>query len=249
MPLRRPMPNPLVFLSRVDVLPYAVGLLVGIVVLILIRARQVWADRRAFGYSVYAADSLRQRLMRWAMIGAMFLLIFTSIYFWRTGFAAATAVQHSGPPPELTEESAEPFRFTIPSLGIDTTVIEAPIVDNQWDISTLTTEVAHLAGTAAPGSEGNSVLVGHITIPNAGWGPFQLLESLKPGDQVFVLRGLHEEHMYIVFDVQKVSPDNVEVTFPTDDTRLTLITCTTFDKVLNAYTERTVVSARLVDHP
>ena len=123
-------------------------------------------------------------------------------------------------------------------------MIEAPFVARQWDISRLKDEVAHLAGTAYPGEPGNAVLAGHITIPGAGWGPFQELETLQPGDRIFIERG-GAEYVYVVSEKKVVEPEAVEVAYPTPDTRLTLITCTGWDALFQAYSQRIVVVALL----
>jgi LPXTG-site transpeptidase (sortase) family protein len=240
------MANILQFFLNLDPL-WLVALLIGVVVVILLRARQVWADRQSFGYNIYTAESLSKRLLRWAMIGAFLLIIISGFYIWRLSTTPNIANVPT-PTAEPTAPSLEGMELVIPRLDVRTPIIEAPIVENDWDISLLTSEVAHLAGTAYPGQDGNTVLVGHITIPDAGWGPFQELETLEIGDEVFVRRGLTELR-YEVFDIQKVPPTSVDIAYPTDDTRLTLITCTTWDYALETYAERFAVMARLVDAP
>lgn len=226
---------------------WIVGVLVGIIFVMLLRARQIWSARRAFGYDVYTADSLRQRLQRWAMISIGVLVAISALYFWRLSASTGRRPNPTAIPPTATPP-LEALQLVIPRLAVETSIIEAPIVENDWDISTLTTEVAHLAGTAYPGQAGNSVLVGHITIPNAGWGPFQELDTLEIGDQVFIRYG-HEEYSYEVFDIRSVPPTSVEVAYTTDDTRLTLLTCTTWDDLLETYTERLAVAAKPIENP
>jgi LPXTG-site transpeptidase (sortase) family protein len=223
-----------------DVRVVLLGLLAGIGTLLLIRASQVWRHRRAYGYNVYTADTLRQRLRRWSLIAVGASVVLIGFTFWQS--------LRPDPPSLASDEAAQPdsaatpARLRIPTLAVDIPVVEAPFVGHQWDISRLRGEAAHLAGTAAPGEAGNTVLAGHITIPGAGWGPFSELDALQPGDLVFIERG-QETRAYEVSDTLLVDPTEVEVTYSTDDERLTLITCSDWDNSLETYTQRVVVIA------
>jgi LPXTG-site transpeptidase (sortase) family protein len=223
-----------------DVRVVLLGLLAGIGTLLLIRAGQVWRHRRAYGYNVYTADTLRHRLRRWSLIAAGVSLALVGFTFWQS-LRPEPPVLASQDAAQM-EAAAVPARLRIPTLAVDIPVIEAPFVGHQWDISRLRGEAAHLAGTAAPGEAGNTVLAGHITIPGAGWGPFRELDTLQPGDLVFIERG-QETRAYQVSDTMLVDPTDVEVTYSTDDERLTLITCSDWDDSLETYTQRVVVIA------
>lgn len=224
-------------------LALSAGTLAGIGVLLLIRAGQVWRYRETLGYGVYAADALRKRLMRWGW-GAMAATVFVGAgYIWQI-----THIAFLPAPESIDVQEVDPLagmRLQIPRLGITTEIIEAPFVARQWDISRLRGEVAHLAGTAYPGQPGNAVLAGHITIPGAGWGPFQELEILQPGDRVFIEQG-GQMFIYEVTENLVVDPGDVHLAFPTEDTRLTLVTCSAWDDALETYTKRIVVIALLV---
>ncbi len=217
------------------------GLLIGAAVALLLRARQVWEQRRAFGYNVYAAYTLRRRLSRLALAGLAGFTAMIAYYLWRSfQEPAATPAASSG----SEAASSEAFRLFIPRLAIEAPMIEAPFVARQWDISRLKGEVAHLEGTAYPGEPGNAVLAGHITIPGAGWGPFQELHTLEPGDRVFIEHG-DEKFTYVVSEVKVVESDAVEVAFPTRDARLTLITCAGWNETFRVYAQRVIVVASL----
>jgi LPXTG-site transpeptidase (sortase) family protein len=217
------------------------GLLIGVAAVFLVRARQVWNHRRAFGYSVYSAYTLRQRLVRLSLIALGALAVVGGGYLWLRG---GQPTSDGGSAAALPAIDQQPARLFIPRLAVEAEIIEAPFVARQWDISQLRGEVAHLAGTAFPGDPGNAVLAGHITIPGAGWGPFQELDTLAGGDRVFIERG-DATYVYEVFENRVVAPNAVEVAFPTEDDRLTLITCTDWDATLESYAARIVVVARL----
>ncbi len=131
-------------------------------------------------------------------------------------------------------------------MEIDVPVEIAPIRDGIWDVSGLEQSVGHLQGTSSPGETGNVVLAGHITLaPDGRRGPFYRLGGLKPGDSVTVYRG-DTVFEYEIDGAMTVSPTDVQVAYPTDSPRLTLITCQSYDDAVAAYTERLVVVGHLV---
>lgn len=230
-------------MTPIDWLALSVGLALGIGVVFLIRARQAWQYRHEYGYDVYTAESRRRRLLRWAGLALAGVVLIAGIYTWqviRPGASTNTNLASD-------QEEVNPLAgmvLIIPRLGIEASVIEAPIMAQQWDISNMTNEVAHLEGTVYPGQPGNAALAGHITIPDAGWGPFKDLGMLQPGDHVFIQIG-KKTLTYEVTEQKTVNASVVEVVFPTDDIRLTLLTCTGWDDDLQHYTQRVVVVARL----
>ena len=226
-----------------ETLGLAIGLMLGISLILLLRARQVWSHRRAFGYDVYTADLVRRRLMRWSLVGV--LGIGLAVFAYRQYLRQQAEAEPE--PVTVVDETGEGVetRLLIPRIAVDTTMIEAPLVGNHWDIAKLTDQVAHLAGTAYPGSPGNTVLAGHVTIPDAGWGPFKDLEALQPGDRIFIERG-DETLIYVVQEAKKISPTNVQIAFPTNDERLTLLTCSGWSDELDDYEYRfAVIATRL----
>ena len=230
-------------LLNVDTEGLLVGLVIGIGVVLLLRAGQLWRYRRTYGYDVYTADLLRRRLIRWAVVALLAGVVIGGLYLWqasrphRPSLPAATTLS------EATAEPVPELRLQIPRLAVDAPLVEAPIVGHQWDISRLRGEIAHLEGTAYPGESGNAVLAGHVTIPGAGWGPFRELDTLQPGDQIFIERG-RETLIYTVTDLMTVDSTAVEVVYPTEEDQLTLITCSGWDDSTETYAERVVVIAR-----
>ena len=84
----------------------------------------------------------------------------------------------------------------------------------------------------------NMVLAGHRDINSA---LFRDLDRLKPGDEIYVYNGLQQEFIYLVKDSYVVTPEHTEVMDPTDDKRVTLITCTP----VGLGTQRLIVTAIL----
>jgi sortase A len=120
-------------------------------------------------------------------------------------------------------------------MFLDSAVHEVTINMGQWEVAPM--DVGHHEGTANPGQVGNVVLAGHRDINSA---LFRELDRLQPGDEVFVSNGLGE-YRYLVEESMVVSPSYVQVMDPTDDKRVTLITCTP----IGLATQRLVVIAKL----
>ncbi|MCC6906168.1 MAG: hypothetical protein IT326_10025, partial [Anaerolineae bacterium] len=140
------MPNLVTSLLNSRVLALIAGLAAGVAVILLIRAGQMWRSRRSYGYSVYEADVHRKRLLSLGGAGVVLALVAGAVYaYWLARPAvdqqASTAVQ--------AEETAsiEGMKLVIPKLAVETSLIDAPVVAQQWDVSRLRYEVAHLEGT------------------------------------------------------------------------------------------------------
>ncbi|GAB4457552.1 MAG: hypothetical protein Kow00120_26530 [Anaerolineae bacterium] len=153
-----------------------------------------------------------------------------------------TLVVVTVPPPTRTVQRQ---RLIIPWLDVNTQIVEMPIRYGQWQVEGLDEHVGHLAGTAPPGSAGNAVIAGHITLPDNRYGPFADLAKLPVGSEVIVQDGAHR-YVYAVESSQVVAMDDLSVVAPTDTPTLTLLTCTGWDIPLQTYVERVIVVARLV---
>ncbi len=141
------------------------------------------------------------------------------------------------PTPTPTPAIYPPTRLVIPSAGIDAT-----IVPTHWEMQEVA-EVQHsvwvvpdapLVGwheTSAPlGRPGNTVLNGHNWPEN---GPFRFLYQVQPGDPL-ILYSSYLPFLYRVDEVLllpeageplEVRQANARYIQPTDDERVTLVTC------------------------
>lgn len=146
-----------------------------------------------------------------------------------------TPVPTPAPPPPAGD-SGPPSRIVIESVGIDTPVVPVgwSVVEqngrqySMWD-------VADYAGgwhetSALPGQPGNTVLSGHHNIKGE---VFRYLVDVQEGDEVDVYV---EDAVFRYYVQQKlivkekgepvdVRRQNAQWISPTDDTRLTLVTC------------------------
>lgn len=126
-------------------------------------------------------------------------------------------------------------RISIPRIGIR----NAPVYDRGTDAKGVMLiapgySVTHYAFSAPFGS-GNTVLYGHDDIQGNIFGH---LYDLRPGDTVQIAVA-GETQTYRVTGHQIVLPTEVGVLSPTDDARLTIITCWPF----NVDTKRWIVTA------
>lgn len=135
-------------------------------------------------------------------------------------------------------------RLVIPKLGVDSPVVLIALRDGTWQVDHLTQEVGHLQGTASPGDASNIALAGHVTLARGGDGPFRYLSQLRQGDEVLVFAG-EQLYRYVVQEVRVVSPEDVQVTFPTAEPTLTLITCANWNRERRVYDDRVIAIAKL----
>ena len=116
----------------------------------------------------------------------------------------------------------------IPKLGVVAAILEGT------DDTALKYTVGHYPGTSNPGEKGNYVLLGHRNYVYGHY--FRRIDELNPGDEVIIKKGL-ETYTYLVSESFVVSPEEVWVLEDTEETMLTMITCTP----IITYTDRLIV--------
>ena len=121
-------------------------------------------------------------------------------------------------------------------LSVDARHIDLYVLDNASPRA-LAFGPALVGGTAAPGSEGNAVIVAHRDTH------FAFLQHLETNDVIEVegLRGVHAR--YRVREAAVVEKHEMRVLDPADSAQLTLITCYPFDAVLPGTPWRYVIVA------
>lgn len=137
----------------------------------------------------------------------------------------------------------EPSRIVIPSIKLDSKVVDVGIVVEQgkpaWDTAAFA--VGFHRGSALPGTPGNTVMNGHISSPVSHKGDvFRHLPDVRIGDEIDVYVG-DKKVAYDVTELRVVPPTAIEVLKPTPDATLTLITCYPD----NVYTSRLIVIGKL----
>lgn len=168
-------------------------------------------------------------------------------------------VTSTEPDPDESKENAvnyqwrganqEPKKLKIPSIAVDT-YIQKMGIDTQSRIAVPTN--IHLSGwyqgSVLPGQDGIAVIVGHVTGKYED-GIFKNISSLKKGDEITLEMGSGASIRYQVLNVIKVPEKNAtNYLFSAEKgvaKQLNLITCGgEFDKVLNQYEDRIIVSSK-----
>jgi LPXTG-site transpeptidase (sortase) family protein len=136
-------------------------------------------------------------------------------------------------------------RLVIPKLNLDAPIILSPLEGESWKVDHLGTDyVGHLEGTAPPGSASNIVLAAHVTVSAGVYGPFANLGNLAAGDEVYVYQG-EQAFKYVIADYQVVDRTAIDVTYPSEQGEITLITCTNWSSQEGRYLERIVLKGHL----
>lgn len=133
----------------------------------------------------------------------------------------------------------------IPALGVRTAIVGVPLEKDGWDVTWLWDQVGYLDGTAFPGWTGNSVLTGHVYLPNGLPGPFIDLKHLAWGDRVIV-ESFGSRYIYEVRESRLYAADSRRIIRHEETPWLTLITCQSFDEESGTYKWRRVVRAVLM---
>ena len=134
------------------------------------------------------------------------------------------------PPPKASAVVVAPD----PVISIPKINVIAPVIytDNNAESiiqKHLESGVVHYAGTAEPGTNGNSVIFGHSS--NDWWEPgnykfvFVLLDKLALND-TFTVNYHSKQYVYQVTGSKVVPPTDLSVLSPTAEPTMTLITCT-----------------------
>ncbi len=143
--------------------------------------------------------------------------------------------------------SAAPPELIIPDLDLERSVVTVPITNGEWDLEGLDHNIGWLASTGAkPNDDFAMVLAAHVTLTASETGPFHKLATMAPGSR-FTYRWDGVDYIYEMGAKRVVSPDAVRDLYVEDGSKLILVTCTTWDPSLEAYSERVLAEATLVE--
>lgn len=107
--------------------------------------------------------------------------------------------------------------LTIPKIDLSVGIVEG--VDNE----TLKYSVGHFSETAMPGQKGNFCVIGHRSYSYGEF--FNRLDELEKNDLLVIERNNHK-FKYKITEIKVVLPTELSVLNQTEDTEITLITCT-----------------------
>jgi LPXTG-site transpeptidase (sortase) family protein len=134
-------------------------------------------------------------------------------------------------------------QLIIPSLAVNTPIIQVYLRNASWDVSTLGTYAGHLQGTTwLSGVKSNIVLSGHVEMRDGRQGVFAGLDKIEIGALIILQQG-NDNRRYLVTEITSVPPNDLDPVRPTDSERLTLITCDSYDFFSDTYLNRTVIIA------
>ena len=127
------------------------------------------------------------------------------------------------------------MRLSIPKINLAAVVVEGT------SHRSLLLGPGHMRETPAPGQAGNAVITGHRDTF------FRHIYELQKGDEILVQRS-GKTFKYEVTSKRIVQPDDMSVLKPSQESRLTLITCyPTY--YIGPAPERLIVTSRLLEEP
>lgn len=164
------------------------------------------------------------------------------------------------PPPPPVPVVADPVSVSIPKLAAESSLmdlgrdpvtheLQVPPVEHPEQAGWFAGDKIDVDGDETkPGQRGSAVIAAHVD-GNGKPGLFKRLDSLVPGDEVFVDQDGGTELRFVVESVESFDKDR----FPTervyladDDIRLNLVTCGgPFDEGSGHYTDNVVAFTRL----
>ena len=149
--------------------------------------------------------------------GLIFWSSFRQGYGWQTPTQAEPQLNQE----QTDKEAPKPAKIYIPKLERTLDVSDGFIKDNRWTVSQ--TGVSYLINSGRLGEPGNVVLYGHNTKDVLG-----SLWKVQAGDIVEVTDSEGNIHKFEIFERKEVKPNSVEILESTDDSRLTIYTCSGF---------------------
>lgn len=150
-------------------------------------------------------------------------------------------------------EVPPPTRITIPSLGVESSLVElGRSGDGTVEVPARYEQAGWYAEGARPGQRGSAVVLGHVD-SRAGPAVFADVHTLPPGAPIEVARA---DGTTATFEVERIEQHaktrfpTADVYYPTLEPGLRLVTCGgDFDRASGHYEDNVIVFARLVEAP
>lgn len=141
-------------------------------------------------------------------------------------YAVFQKVDFSNKPSQIVRQVSEqtaskPTKLYIPDIKRILYVSDGYASGNRWTVSE--TGVSYLTTSALPTQVGNTVMYGHNRQGILGG-----LWRVHEGDYIYVVLANGEFIKYQVYERKEIEPTQVEILESTDDSRLTLYTCSGF---------------------
>ena len=162
----------------------------------------------------------------------------------KTGYTPAESLPQQMRPDK--KQPASDFWLEIPKLNVHAPIFRVRKQKDSWNVDWLWTQIGWLEGTAFPTHRGNTVLAGHVTLASGLPGPFAKLNTLRPGDLIFI-QTRNQWYIYEVKRSFRVAPNDSSVLENTNESWVTLLTCEDYDQETKTYQWRRVVQAKLIN--
>ncbi len=161
-------------------------------------------------------------------------------------FIMATPAPRTHNTPVPPENVAAGAYLHIPALGVSQPIVDLPLENGRWDVTSLGEKVGRLGSTGAyPGDTLATVFAGHMTFPSSATletGAFANLQYATYGTEV-IYEHSGTTTVYIVSEISRVAPEEVERLYLEDENSILLVTCTDWDGDGRLYTNRLLVRA------
>lgn len=145
----------------------------------------------------------------------------------------------------------KPARLSIPSLNIDTNIVEVGLVKetNEMEVPKDANSVGWYKYGDTPGATGSAVLTGHLDTPTGAAAIFYSLNKLQVNDEFIITNEKGDKYLYKVFEVANLPL----LTFPKekifgerDFPQATLLTCSgIFNHNTQLYSHRLAIIGKL----
>lgn len=122
---------------------------------------------------------------------------------------------------EVSDPVTKPAQLYIPKLAKVLEISDGEVIDNRWTVAE--SGVSYLTTSAMPGNIGNSVMYGHNKAKILGGLPY-----VVKGDPIYVVMTDGRSIRYEVFETKQIKPTQVEILNQSEDSRLTIYTCSGF---------------------
>src|SRR5215212_9430704 len=167
------------------------------------------------------------------------------------GDVPSTGARRPGPAnvalERMPSDTVAPVGLAVEAAGIDAGIENLRVIDGAMQDPSGPWVVAWYDNLGTLGKIGNIVMAGHIDYWNVGPAVFYNLSTLEPGNEIVVTGDDGKTYPFAVEWVRQYDSESIpldEVTGPTEDQSLTLITCGgAFDYTNGHYVQRTVVRA------
>ena len=154
------------------------------------------------------------------ILGFSFLIFAGYLFYLRySPYPLAFEAKPKNARSEMTKDI--PTNILIPSISANLPVIPTTTDAKTWE--TTTKGVSYLASSPLPGEQGNSVMYGHNWTSILG-----KLPLVKPGQKIIISMQDGKKKEFKVEYTATVNPDQKSIIDNTNDTRLTIYTCTGF---------------------